>query len=93
MTFDEWTRRVRALLEPTAASKGYNTTGTDGPNELYSFVQGIVGDGHAIGEVIYKIKRYVARGDVEDLDKAAAWIFLIRKHRQEDLRHGASPVE
>jgi hypothetical protein len=82
MTFDEFVTQVRALLEPTAKGKGYSSTGVDGHNALYEFVQGTVGgDGHAIGEIIYKAKRYAAKGNPEDLLKAAAWAFLVLKHR------------
>lgn len=82
MTFDEFTAQVRALLEPTAAGKGYNTTGVDGENELYEFVRETVGgDGHALGEMLYKVKRYAAKGNPEDLLKVAAWAFLVLKHR------------
>ena len=84
MTFDEFMADVRALLEPTASGKGYNRTGVDGPNDLYRFVAGTVGgDGHAIGEVIYKMVRYGAKQNPEDVKKAAAWCFLILKHRAE----------
>lgn len=84
MTFDRFMTQVRVLLEPTAAGKGYNRTGVDGQNDLYEFVQATVGgDGHAIGEIIYKAKRYAAKGNPEDLLKAAAWAFLILKHRTE----------
>lgn len=81
MTFDEFTSSVRALLEPTAQGKGYNTTGVDGKNDLYEFVHQVAGDGHALGEIIYKAKRYAAKGNPEDVLKIAAWAFLILKHR------------
>jgi len=81
MTFDQFVTEVRALLEPTASGKGYNTTGVDGENQLYAFVQDIAGDGHALGEIIYKAKRYAAKGNPEDVLKIAAWAFLILKHR------------
>ena len=81
MTFDQFCEQVRALLEPTAQGKGYNTTGVDGQNALYEFVQGVAGDGHALGEIIYKAKRYAAKGNPEDVLKIAAWAFLILKHR------------
>lgn len=73
---------VRSLLEPTAQGKGYNTTGVDGQNELYAFVQGVAGEGHALGEIIYKVKRYAAKGNLEDVLKIAAWAFLIAKHKE-----------
>lgn len=72
---------VEALLTGTAAGKSYNKTGTEGPNPLYEFVRGInSNDAHALGEIIYKIKRFAAKGNVEDILKAAAWCFLIYKY-------------
>ena len=82
-TFAEFERRVQALLEPTAKGKGYNTTGVDGQNLLYEFVEDAVGGpGHGIGEAIYKVKRYAAKRNPEDLEKLAAWAFLLWKHHR-----------
>lgn len=80
-TFADFVEQVRALLEPTAAGKGYNTTGIDGKNDLYDFVQSFAGDHHALGEIVYKAKRYAAKGNIDDVLKIAAWAFLIYKHR------------
>ena len=81
MTFDEFAAEVRGLLEPTAKGKGYNATGADGPNGLYQFVHGMTGShGHALGEIVYKARRYAAKGNREDVLKIAAWAFLILKH-------------
>ena len=83
-TFDAFVAQMRAILEPTAAGKGYNTTGVDGDNSLYEFVAETVGgQGHAIGEAIYKIKRYAAKGNPEDLVKLASWAFLMFKHHED----------
>ena len=84
MTFDEFMNAVHQKLAGDALAKGYNRTGPDSENELYAFVQNTVsGDGHPIGECIYKLRRYAAKRDPDDLIKAAAWCFLILKHRQE----------
>ena len=84
-TFDEFVSEVRGLLEPTAAGKGYSATGTDGPNQLYDFVQGMNGGpGHALGEIVYKAKRYAAKGNLEDVLKIAAWAFLVYKYHGAD---------
>ena len=49
-----------------------------GPNPLYQFVSETVGGpGHALGEMIFKIRRYAARRDPEDLLKIAAWAYLV----------------
>lgn len=85
-TYESFSVRVKELLEETAAGKDYNQTGTDGPNELYDFVSTIAGGpGHALGEIIYKVKRYAAKGNEEDLLKIAAWAFLVwRTHSQSE---------
>jgi hypothetical protein len=94
MTFDQFISEVRGLLEPTASGKGYNSTGVDGPNDLYAFVQTMSGGHqHALGEIVYKARRYAAKGNREDVLKIAAWAFLVLKHAEKpDQRAGAEPV-
>jgi len=76
--FDTFSAEVRALLDHTAVEKSYSSLGPDGPNELYDFIHGMVGGhGHALGEIVYKAKRFAAKGNREDLLKIAAWAFLI----------------
>ena len=83
-TFEQFMAGVEQLVNGTAAGKGYSLTGPDGPNELYTFVQNMAGGHqHAMGEVIYKIKRFAAKGNEEDILKAAAWCWLIWKHNQQ----------
>ena len=80
-TFQQFTEQVAALLDGTAAGKGYSKTGVDGPNQLYEFVQTMVeGHDHALGEIVYKAKRFSAKGNEEDILKIAAWAWLIWKH-------------
>ena len=80
--FDIFCAAIYALLSETAAQKSYNTTGTDGPNPLYEFVREMSGgDAHALGEIVYKAKRFSAKHDIEDILKIAAWAFLIWKYR------------
>lgn len=82
MTFAEFMAEVEKLLNGTAAGKGYNASGPDSQNALYEFVREMAGgDHHACGEIIYKIKRFEAKGNLEDIYKAAAWCFLIAKHQ------------
>jgi hypothetical protein len=89
MTFDEFVAEVHGKINGTAAEKGYNRTGADGPNQLYRFVSDTVGgDAHAIGECLYKLTRYAAKGNPEDLIKTAAWCFLILKHVDERKAQG-----
>lgn len=86
MTFDDFVSEVRGLLEPTASGKGYNATGVDGANDLYEFIQSMTGGhGHALGEIVYKARRYAAKGNREDVLKIAAWAFLILKHQPEKI--------
>ncbi len=80
-TYEQFTKQVADLLEPTAQGKGYNTTGIDGKNDLYDFVSSFAGDHHALGEIVYKVKRYAAKGNPDDILKVAAWAFLVWKHR------------
>lgn len=82
-TFDDFAAQMRAILDPTAAGKGYSTTGVDGKNQLYEFVQSVSGDGHALGEIIYKAVRYQAKGDPTELVKIASWAYLVWRHRHE----------
>ncbi len=76
--FASFCEAVRELLDETAADKGYQRTGLAGPNPMYEFVAETAGGpGHALGEIIYKVRRYAARGNPEDLAKIAAWAFLV----------------
>ena len=78
---------VRDLLDETAADKGYHNAGLTGPNPLYAFVAETAGGpGHALGEIIYKVRRYAARRDPEDLLKIAAWAFLVWRFDRPDAR-------
>ena len=80
-TYKRFCASVESLLGATAKDKNYNTTGLDGQNHLYTFVQQITGDdAHGIGEIIYKAVRYMAKRNPEDLLKIAAWAFLVWKH-------------
>lgn len=81
--FDEYVAKVRKILEDTAKGKGYSDGNPDSKNELYEFVNSRVapGDGHALGEIVYKLVRYKAKRDPVDLVKIASWAFLAWKHR------------
>ena len=90
MTFDQFAAGVRGLLDGTAAGKNYNQNGADGENKLFDFVFDTTDDyGHALGEIIYKARRFAAKGNDEDLLKAAAWAFLVLQHksRQQQADH------
>lgn len=79
--FTAFVKEIKEICEKVAKEKGYNDTGVDGQNDLYQFVQSIAdGDGHALGEIIYKTVRYSRKHDKRDLIKIAAWAYLIYKH-------------
>ena len=78
LPFTAFCEAVRDLLDETAAAKGYSHTGLTGPNPMYEFVAETAGGpGHALGELIYKVRRYAARRDPEDLVKIAAGAYLV----------------
>lgn len=80
-TFDAFMEAVERQLTHTAAGKGYSSGGPDGQNQLYEFIETMNGgQQHALGEIIYKARRYAAKGNLEDVIKIAAWAFLIYKH-------------
>lgn len=82
-TFREFMSQVEELVNGTAAQKGYSPNGPDGPNLLFEFVEHVTGGPHhAIGEGIYKLVRYEAKHNPEDLLKAAAWCFLAWRHHR-----------
>ena len=74
-SFDAFSAAVRLLLEGKAEKKGYNSTGTDGVNPVDDFCEQFF-KGHRLGEVLYKLLRFQRLGLPEDLEKAAAWLFL-----------------
>jgi hypothetical protein len=88
-TWKTFMQNVESLLAPTAADKGYSTNGIDGQNALYEFVEETAGGcGHALGEIIYKARRYSRKGDPVDIEKIAAWAFLIWRHHRRDWYAG-----
>ena len=88
--FDVFCGAIYRLLSDTAAQKSYNRSGTDGPNPLYEFVREMTGsDAHALGEIVYKAKRFSAKHDIEDILKIAAWAFLIWKYRDHSQEEDA----
>jgi hypothetical protein len=83
-TYAEFCKQVETLLAPTAAGKGYSTTGLDGQNALYEFVADVAqGPGHGLGEIVYKAVRYSRKKNPEDVLKIAAWAFLVWRHHEE----------
>ena len=93
INFDSFTGNMKSILDAKSYSKGYCDAGADGKNELYEFIEKHVGampHAHALGEIIYKVVRYARKQDPEDLEKIAAWAYLIYKHAQppcSDKRH------
>jgi hypothetical protein len=70
------------ILIGKAEAKGYSAGGDGGGRDTLDAVATIVGDGHPAGEILYKVKRYRAKGDPEDLVKIASWAFLIWDQHQ-----------
>ena len=66
---------VESALAGKATDKGYHGGGPDSPNPLDDFSERFF-PGHRLGEVLYKCVRFRKKGNVEDLEKAAAWLFL-----------------
>ena len=84
---------VSDLLDQQATDKGYHQAGLTGPNPLYGLVTEIAGGPcHALGEIIYKVRRYAARRNPEDLVKVAAWAYLIWQFDRPDARSADSHV-
>ncbi len=87
LPFESFCDGVRDLLDDTAKDKGYHPTGLTGANPLYAFVAETAGGpGHALGEIIYKVRRYAARRNPDDLLKVAAWAFLVWRFDRPDAR-------
>lgn len=73
--FEVFCSEVSAIMTQAAESKGYNEGGPNAPNQLDDFMEKHFA-GHALGEAAYKLVRYQAKNDPNDLIKAAAWIYL-----------------
>lgn len=82
--FVDFMRNVHGLVEGTAKSKGYSAGGSEGQNILYDAVYSVAGNGHALGEIMYKCVRYGRKGLLEDVYKIAAWAYLIVRHGQKE---------
>ena len=78
-SFDEFARQARDLVDAQAASKGYNSTGAEGPNALFDFTHNM-GLSHAEGEIVYKVVRWHSKRDKADLLKIVGWAFLLWIH-------------
>jgi hypothetical protein len=72
------------ILINAAKAKGYHGSELDG-RKLYDEILYLAGEGHASGEIIYKLTRYRRVKDPKDIVKVAAWAFLIwDKHQRGD---------
>ena len=83
--FDDFCQQIKDILDAKSAGKGYNEQGAEGRNDLYDFIEKFIGPvqhAHALGEIVYKVVRYAKKQDPEDLEKIAAWAYLIYKHSQ-----------
>ena len=69
--------QMDVLLLGKAEAKGYSGGDCNGGRDMIDAVVTVCGESHPPGEIIYKIKRYLAKRDPEDVVKIAAWAFLI----------------
>jgi hypothetical protein len=87
--FPSFCEAVRELLDETAADKGYQQTGLTGPNPMYAFVAETAGDpGHALGEIVYKVRRYSSRrhgGSMTNCPVAGTHITVFERPKEEEL--------
>ncbi len=74
--FETFASKVKAILEQKAYHKGYSISKGDQGEELFKFVGRHFG-GHPLGEIIYKCVRYRYGGEALDLEKIAAWAYLV----------------
>lgn len=89
MTFeesiDDYVREIKEILLLAAKTKGYHGDETDG-RLMYDNIILLAGEGHASGEIIYKIARYRRTKDPKDIAKIGAWAFLIWDKHQRDTQ-------
>lgn len=74
--FATFVQAVHDVMSGAAKEKGYGTNPND-PNPLFE----LTGMEHATGEIMYKAIRYRRKQDPADMVKAAAWAFLVWRHR------------
>lgn len=72
-SFKQFVSETAGLLNGKAEAKGYAAQGNGRP--LLDFVAEVA-PGHAAGEMLYKVVRWQAKKNPEDLLKVAAWAFL-----------------
>ena len=83
--FETFCNEVITQLTDKAPEKNYSTAGLVGENTLYDAVQEMCGGHHhGCGEIVYKARRFLAKGHSEDLIKIAAWSYLIWVHDRRD---------
>jgi len=73
---DMFCLKLKDKLLQSARAKGYHGDEDDG-RKMYDSIIALAGEGHAMGEIIYKLTRYRRLKDPVDIEKAAAWCFLI----------------
>lgn len=79
VSLDKFLTHIKLTLTTDAIKKGYaegNALEANG-RRLYDFIQDYAGDGHALGEIIYKVTRFRRKHDPVDMIKTAAWAFLV----------------
>ena len=92
--FGAFTSRVKAILDQKAFRKGYGTKEDEG-KELFDFV-GRHFSGHPLGEIVYKCVRHRYKGDSLDLEKIAAWAYLVwqkAESKKDEAALGVGPLD
>jgi hypothetical protein len=78
LALEEFQSEINKALNGKAEDKGYSAGGDSGGRPMLDAVALIAGEGtHPIGEILYKVARWKAKRNPEDLVKVAAWAFLL----------------
>ena len=81
MTLNEawvaFSNQVQSKVKDDAEKKGYGGSDEAKMQLMMETEAGAPHCGHALGEIKYKVSRYIAKRASEDLVKIAAWAFLI----------------
>lgn len=84
---EEFQAEINKALNGKAEDKGYSAGGDSGGRPMLDAVALIAGEGtHPIGEILYKVARWKAKRNPEDLVKVAAWAFLLWDQQKREAR-------
>ena len=92
MALEAWLQEIKYIVFGRAQSKGYAATDDGDGRDLLDFVKQHF-NGHAEGEVVYKLIRWAKKRNPEDILKAAAWCFLVYdQHMRQDTQQETPDV-